>query len=107
MANITDPTAVLFCNTQIRPTADRIVQLYWWAKAVKVLFLANPSLATLLPNDGTATVVDGSAQDGRSAITGADVNTLIANVNAFIVSMEATSSALLNAYTKVAVNIHP
>ncbi len=106
MANITDPTAVLFCNAQVRPTADRIVQLYWWAKTVKQLFLANPTLATLLPND-TSVVVDGSATDGRTQITGADVNSLITNVNAFITSMEATSGALLNAYTKVAVNTHP
>jgi hypothetical protein len=106
MANITDPSAVKFCNEQIRPSADKLVQLYWFLKAVKQQYLANPALATLIPNDGTAVVVDGSAQDGRIQITGADAQAIITNLNSLITSLEATSNAMLNVFSKAAVNIH-
>lgn len=106
MANITDPTAVRFCNEQVRPAADRLVQLYWWLKAVKQEYIATPALASSIPNDATATVVDGSATDGRTTITGADVQATLADLNSLITSLEATSSAMLNRFYKVAVNIH-
>jgi len=52
MANIIDPTAVAFCNQEIRPSADRLMQFYWWCKSLKVAYLANPALATNLPMRG-------------------------------------------------------
>lgn len=106
MANIIDPSAVRFCNEQIRTSADKLVQLYWYLKAVKQLYLATPSLATSLPNDGTAIVIDGSATDGRGQLTGADVQAIITNLNSLITSLEATSGAMLNTFNKAAVNIH-
>jgi hypothetical protein len=107
MPNITDPSAVLFCNNSVRSSADRIVQCYWYWKTVKEIYLANPNLATLIPNDATALVVDGSATDGRTPIYGADVQLLLTNVNALITTLEANSGALLNAFSKIAVNQHP
>jgi hypothetical protein len=107
MANVTDPSAVLFCNGQVRPGADKTMQFYWWMKALKQEYLANPNLATLLPNDATALVVDGSATDGRTPITGADVQLFLTNINTFITSLEANSSALLNNFAKISVNPRP
>ena len=106
MANITDPTAILFCNTQVRTGADKTMQFYWWMKALKVEYLANPNLATLLPNDSSP-VLDGSATDGRTPITGADVQAFLTNVNTFITSLEANSSAILNNFAKISVNPRP
>ena len=103
MANITDPTAVSFCNGQVRVGADKTMQFYWWMKALKVMYLANPALATLITNDASL-IVDGSAQDGRTPITGADVNAFLTNVNTFITSLEANSSAILSNFAKISVN---
>jgi hypothetical protein len=103
MANITDPTAVRFCNEQVRVAADKTVQFYWWCKQLKVEYVANPSLATLIPNDSSP-LIDGAAQDGRTVLTGADVNAVLTNINALITSLEANSSAILNIFAKVAVN---
>jgi len=49
-------------------------------------------------------VIDGSATDGRSVLTGADVNALAGQVSAFIAGMEANANANLNIIHKVAVN---
>lgn len=106
MANITDPSAVLFCNSQVRAGADKTMQFYWWMKALKVEYMANPNLATLLPNDSSL-VIDGSAVDGRTPITGADVQTFLTNVNTFLTSLEANSSAILNNFAKISVNPRP
>ena len=106
MANITDPTAVLFCNTQVRPGADKTCQFYWWMKALKQQYLANPNLASLISSDASL-VVDGSAQDGRTPITGADVQAFLTNVNTFLTSLEANNAAILNVFAKIAVNPRP
>ena len=105
MANITDPAAVKFSNEQVRPAADKAVQFYWWLKAVQAQYNAAPSLASNLPNDSSV-VVDGSAQDGRNQITGADVNAVLTQLAALITSFEANNSAILKVFSKVAVNIH-
>lgn len=106
MANITDPAAVKFCNEQLRPASDKLIQFYWWLKAVKQTYTANPALATALVNDGTAFVMDGSDTDGRPRITGADVQTIITQLNNLITSLEANSNLILNTFSKAAVNIH-
>lgn len=102
MANIVDPTAVKFANETIRPAADRLVQLYWLAKNAQQQFTAK-GLAALIPND-TSLVVDGAATDGRTPITGFDVNVVLSYLGAFVTAMEATSSLELNQVGKVAVN---
>lgn len=104
MANVTNPTAIKFCNERARVAADRMLQFYWFCKALKIYYLANPSLASLIPNDATAIIVDGQAEDGRSQLTGADIQTMVTNINTFIASMEASSNVLLNNYAKISVN---
>jgi hypothetical protein len=105
MANITDPSAVKFSNEQVRPAADRIMQFYWFCKGLKVQWTSQ-NLAALIPNDASL-MVDGSAQDGRTQITGADVNVLLSNLNTFINSLEANTNLMLNQFGKVAVNPRP
>src|ERR1017187_1410051 len=107
MENMVDPSAILFCNGQVRPGADRTMQFYWWMKALKIEYLANPNLAALIPNDSTAIVIDGAAVDGRTVITGADVQVFLANVNGFITSLEANSGVILSNFAKIAVNPRP
>lgn len=105
MPEITDPQAIKFCNEQIRPIADRFMQLYWAGKSAAADFTAD-DLAGLFPNDDSI-VVDGSAQDGRTPITGADVNIMLSHINAYAADMEATSNLKRNQIDKVAVNPLP
>lgn len=104
MANITDPTAIKFSNERARVAADRMLQFYWFCKQLRVFYLANPTLATLIPNDATAVIMDGSDLDGRNRITGADVQLMLTNLNSLINTLEANSSALLNNFAKISVN---
>ena len=57
-------------------------------------------MGALVPNDASV-VMDGSATDGRTIITGADVNTLAARVAEFTTLLEAISNQKLNQVAKV------
>ena len=107
MANITDPTAIRFSNEKLRTACDYIMKAYWIVKAMQLDISANPSLATLIPNDGMAEIIDGARQDGRTVITGADANLAFTNFTALVNTMEAASSAVLKSYDKIAVNPRP
>ena len=102
MANITDPAAIAFSNNQIRPSADRYMSTYWWAKQL-VADWTSKGLSSLFPNDSSV-VVDGAATDGRTVITGADVNIIVSHVSALITDLEASSNLKRNQIQKVAVN---
>lgn len=100
---ITDPSAIAYCNTVIRPLADALTRFYYDDQTAADEFIAK-GLATLIPNDGAQIVVDGAPADGRTQITGADVNILLANAATIKASMDATSKLILNQTLKVAVN---
>lgn len=103
MANITDPSAVAFCNSTVRPIADQYGKLYYAIKLMVESFNAK-GLNALIPNDPAAIVVDGAATDGRTQISGADVQIMIANMQAFVASAEASTNLILNQTAKVWVN---
>ncbi len=99
---VTDPAAIAFSNTQIRPIADSMSTSYWTAKKL----LANWNslgMSAKFPNDTTA-VSDGAAQDGRNQITGAMVNNIVNRAQEIITDYEATSNAKLNTVLQVQVN---
>lgn len=102
MADITNPTAVKFCNETIRPLADRYAQLYYAAKRGGDVWTAQ-GLAALIPNT-TDPVIDGSATDGRATITGAMVNGFVANCVTLITDLEQSNKLKLNALLKIAVH---
>jgi len=102
MAAISDPAAVAFANTKIRPMADAMAQSYFTAKA---LVDAWNALAMSAKITNTADlIVDGSAQDGRNQITGAQATTVVTRAMEIIADYEATSSAKLNTVLAAAVN---
>lgn len=105
MPDITNPEAVKFCNEKIRPVADRYAQLYWFAKIVLAEWNAG-DLSTNVPNTSDV-VVDGSATDGRTPITGAQVNGIIANLQLLVNDLEANNELKLNALAQIAVNDVP
>lgn len=102
MANITNPQAVLYCNAVIRPLADRMMQLLRAAQLAESEFTAQ-GLNALIPNDASP-IIDGSATDGRTPITGGDVNILLANAQTYINTFTANSNLIQNQTLKVAVN---
>jgi hypothetical protein len=105
MANIVDAQAVAFCNQKARPTYDSFLQLYHTCVALLDIWQAQ-NMGTLIPNDATALVIDGSGPtgDGRLQLTAADINVLISNANALVTFFTANSNARLNQVTKGAVN---
>ena len=105
MAAITNPQAVAFCNTQIRPACDRFIQLYYWCKQTQDQFTAQ-GLASLLPNSSD-NIVDGSATDGRSPLTDGQVNIIMSQIGTFITNMEASAKLQYNEIAVGAVNLHP
>lgn len=111
MAAITDPNAISFINTRVRRLADLRAQLYYLGKITAAEFTAK-GLSVTIPNDSSI-VNDGSQAtapnggDGRTSITGADVNVLLALSNTYISGMEASANLTLNQTLKVAVNTTP
>jgi hypothetical protein len=101
MAN-ENPQAIRIANEKLRPAADRMGQLYNFAKSLQAEYVAE-GWPSLFPNDAEL-IVDGSASDGRTPITNADILAFMGHVNTFIVSMEASTMAMRNNVLKIAVN---
>ncbi len=102
MADITNPQAVKFTNEQARPMADLYAQAYYALKSLSDVWDAQ-NIVTIIPN-APDVIIDGSASDGRAAITGAMVNGLVTNAKAFVADLEANSKLKLNGLLKIAVN---
>lgn len=105
MPDITNPQAVRFCNEQARTLADAAAAYYWKAKSVLAEWNST-GMSSLLPNTSDP-VIDGSATDGRTVITGANVNGLINHVQAMVADLEANSNAKLNILMRIEVNGSP
>lgn len=105
MPDITDPQAVRYCNEVIRPLADKATEYYYKAVAALNEWNAN-SLGTLI-TDTADTIIDGSATDGRTPITGAHVNNLVDHVQAMVTDLEANSNLKLNHLLRIEVNGSP
>ncbi len=105
MANITDTNAIRFCNTRVRPVADRIAQLYNAIIAIGNEYTAL-GISTLIPNDSSP-IADGAATDGRPQIVGTDVANIVTIVTAIKTTLEATSNQKLNQVLRVGVNTLP
>jgi hypothetical protein len=99
---ITDKSAIVFANERVRPVADELARAYRDAKTILAFWQAK-GMAAFFPNDATG-ADDGSASDGRTPITGADVNALVFECNAIVTRYEANSSAILFSILKIAVN---
>jgi len=99
----TNPQAILVANTKIRPLADRFGQLFNLCKSLQAEAVAEGWTAMFAGGAGNI-LVDGSATDGRSIITDADVASFITDVSTFITDMEAASNVRRNRALKIAVN---
>jgi hypothetical protein len=98
----TNPQAIRVANEKLRVLADRFGQAYNACKMAQDEYAAE-NWSALFPNDAEV-IADGSATDGRTPITNADVVAFMTTVGAFITWMEATSNARRNNILKIAVN---
>lgn len=99
----TNPQAIKIANEKIRPLADRFASLYNMLKSAQIEFTAE-GWATLFPAD-TELIVDGSATDGRTPITNADVRAfMLTDAVSFLSALEATSNAGRDRVFKLAPN---
>lgn len=99
---ITDPQSVLFANQKVRPLADSLSQFYWRAKSVLQQYNST-ALLTSITNDSSI-IVDGSATDGRTVLTGSDVVVMLSLIQGLVNQFEANSNLQLNQLTKPSVN---
>jgi hypothetical protein len=99
---IDNPQAVKFSNEEIRTLADEIVRVSKHINHAAAEYVAQ-GLAGQFPNDATE-VDDGSHVDGRSIITGADVNDMISIASDIKALLESEAGVRLTAIMKVQVN---
>lgn len=116
---ITDPQAIAFVNTYVRPLADQMATLL--ESCQNVLTRWNNGISTLVPNT-TAVVQDGASVngvdatggDGRQVLTGADVNNLMTRATELnnyrdhgTIASGTTAVATMNTVLKPSVNVKP
>lgn len=98
----TNPQAIRISNDKLRVLGDRFGSLYNFCKMMQDEYTAE-NWAALFPNDAEV-LADGSATDGRTSITNADINAFMTMVGAFITFMEVATPARKNNTLKIAVN---
>jgi len=101
---ITDPQSVKFCNEEIRPLADSIARNFAVMQTILASWAAKGMAATII--DDSSVIADGSAADGRTQITGADVCALIALATT-LVGMGTGQNSAIPTVLKIAVNPGP
>ena len=103
----TDPQVIAFANTRVRPMADRMFSLYLESQAFLAEYTAG-DIGTQIDTAGAGEIlVDGSAVDGRTEITGGDIYNLVGAVQEFIDFVEngaVTTADRVTTITKPHVN---
>lgn len=101
MPAITDPVAVEFSDTRIRPSADSGAALYWTYKSLIAQWNVSTA-STKITN--TTDIVTSPGPDNRNPITGINAVAIITEAINYVARLEANSNAILNALMAVAVN---
>lgn len=110
---ITNSQAIAFSNNYARRAADKLAQVYFYAKLVVAEWNAT-SMSALITNtsdvirdSASPTDDSGTGGDGRQVVTGAEVTAVITRLQEFIADYEATSNAKLTTVLAVSVNPSP
>lgn len=77
MADVTNPEAIKFCNEVIRPLSEEARALKARVDDATVVWYGG--LNTQFPND-TSAVIDNREAEGVSRLTGADINSVMAQL---------------------------
>lgn len=102
MADITNPAAVKFSNERIRIAADELHRAYRICQALADDWTAL-GMSALIKNT-VDPIIDGSASDGRTPITGAAATAIVTRAIEFVADMQALGNAKLNTVIAVKVN---
>lgn len=108
MANNTNPQAILFVNTQLRPACDRFISALRTLRQLQSNYSAQ-GIGPLVA--GTAELqnelmADGSDVDGRTPLLGYDVDAALGKVSALLTWVDS-QAGLEAALTKPTVNSSP
>jgi len=82
MPQITNPQAISFSNSRIRPFADELYALYLDAKAIQAEYASKGLNSVFVPTSDQ--VMDGADVDGRTIIHSQDVNAIMNLINSLI-----------------------
>lgn len=104
MADNTNPQAIRVVNEKVRPSADKIIQIYFFMKVMQAEYASQGWSALFPVGDPSGEVKDGAATDGRTIVTNGEVNDAITALGAFITFMEQNTNQQLNRFLAVAVN---
>jgi hypothetical protein len=106
---IDNPQAAKFCNERLRVAANRIISGIRSLRQMSAEYAAN-GIGPLVGGSQElldSLVVDGSATDGRTPLTGYDVTLAISSANALLTWADGDGAAHLTALTKPTTNSQP
>lgn len=109
MADITTPQAVRFCNEKLRPACDSIISAIRTLRELRAEYVAH-GIGPLVAGTSQlqqSVLVDGSATDGRTPLTGYDVDLASGAAQAILDWADVAGAAHIAALTKPAVNTTP
>jgi hypothetical protein len=86
----------------VRQSADHLARTISAARTILGVWTARGG-TTFIPDDDTAIIIDGAADDGRPVINGQDVNNIMALLQAAVTSYEANDDEKLIEVLRVAV----
>jgi hypothetical protein len=90
MADIVNPQAITWTNEVVRPLAEVMRSLKARTDAALVTWYAQ--ISAVVPNDASP-LLDGRENDGVSRLTGADINSFVAQLAAYKTALEQAGVA--------------
>ena len=84
---ITDPQAIVFVNTHIRPRCEQIRALLYLMQDDTAKW--NSGISALIPNSDSEELEDGREGQGVGRLDGADINNVMARIGQLLAVLEA------------------
>lgn len=109
MADITTPQAVRFCNDRLRKGCDAIISAIRTLRELRAEYVAQ-GIGPLVAGSAElqqAKIADGSATDGRTPLTGYDVDLASGAAQTLIDWADGTGSSHVAALTRPTVDTAP
>lgn len=91
MAALTDPIALAFIDSRIRPRSEQLRAVAALLNDDKTAWLAGAG--SLIPNDA-GTTIENRTSEGIATVTGADINAIAGQFNNIITVLDGIASEL-------------
>ncbi len=92
---VTDPTAIAFSDSKVRPLANLLGQLYYYGQAIIDEYNARGGTA-FIANDANEVIEDGANTEARPVINGQDVTRIGQIMTEILTMLEANDDEKLN-----------